>query len=503
MIRNGGLGFAALAMILICVQSQAATENRLQDIDHVVDQVMERLSFPGLSLAVVQGDKVLLAKGYGVRELGRKEVVNARTLFALGSVSKAFTATALGVLVAESKVEWDAPIVNYLPGFRVLDPYVTLNLTLRDALSHRTGLNSANGLMMANTRLGRKEMVARLAHLDEVFPFRSRFLYNNLMYIAASEVIPAVTGRSWEEQIKGAIFDPLKMSDSIPNSGLEKRPQNSATPHESAESGIRPISYFDMTTAAPAGGILSNAKDMAQWCRAQLNDGKLGGEQRLPAGVISVTQAPVIGTGRKIGAEFDYDRLPSTYGMGWGQRDYRRRLFLSHRGGIDGMASFVSLLPEEGLCVVTLANISPATSVDFGHYAIHNTVYDRFLAGEAKDWIANLDARLDELQVSQMKQAASQANKKENTTPSLPLEEYVATYHHPLNGNIVVSMVDGVLRMQFGGDFKATLKHWHFDTFHAEWDQPGQPDVPIQFVLNTSGKVGEIDAGDRYKRTSE
>jgi len=495
---------AILGMACCSAQLVLAQDSKLDGVDSTVQHTMEQLSIPGLSLAVVQGDNVLFARGYGVRELGLKGAVNDRTLFALGSVSKAFTATALGLLVDDGKIAWDDTLAQHIPGFRVADPYVSLNLTLRDALSHRTGLDPANGLMMANTQIGRQKMLARLAHLEAVLPFRTRYLYNNLMYIAASEVIPAVSGQSWEEAVQTRIFDALNMSDSVPNSGIAEQVDNLAMPHATDSSGVHSIPYYDMTTAAPAGGILSSAKDMSQWCRAQLNDGQLDGQQKIPAGIIPVTHQSVIGVSRKIEQQFDQGNMFSFYAMGWSRKDYHQQILVSHGGGIDGMSAYVSMLPGRKLCVVTLSNLAPSGHAHLGLHAIHNSIYDRFLGGESRDWIAHLDKTVAEMKASQAEQEQQfQAHKVRNTSPGLPLENYVGVYHHPLQGNIVVTLTDGTLQMLYGEYFNASLEHWNFNTFQAHWDQPGQPSVPIQFVLDTEGNAAAIEAGDRYQRVSE
>jgi len=490
-----------LALIICSMQPVITHASELAGLDSTVEQVMERLAIPGLSLAVVQGDRVLLVQGFGVREIGLNTTVDERTLFALGSASKAFTATALGLLVDDGKIAWDDPLARHIPGFRVADSYISLNLTLRDALSHRTGLDPANGLMMANPQIGRSEMLARLAYLEPVYPFRSRYLYNNLMYIAASEVIPAVTGKRWESLVQERIFNPLEMSDSIPNSGLAKLPDNRATPHAVVGEAVKPIPWFDMTTAAPAGGILSSAKDMAQWCRAQLNDGRLGEKQQIPAAIIPITHRPVIDTGQKIEHLFDHGLLFNFYGMGWTYKDYRRQTMISHEGGIDGMSAYVSMLPEQKVCVVTLSNLSPASNARLGLFAIHNWIYDRFLGVESTDWLEHLDNILAELNSAEVQRAPEQQEQRvKNTSPSLALEKYAGVFHHPLQGNIVITFEDEKLRLLYGETFSAILEHWNFDTFQAHWDQPGQPPVPIQFLLDTSGAVNAIEAGDRYRR---
>ncbi len=494
----------AVCMTLVCGSVAQASDERLEGLDGTVKSVMDMLSIPGLSVAIVSGDEVLLTRGYGVRELSNDDAVDEHTLFALGSVSKAFTATALGLLVDDGAIDWDDPLASHITEFRVADPYISLNLTIRDALSHRTGLNPANGLMMANTQIGRDGILKRLAHLEPVLPFRTTFLYNNLMYIAVSEVIPRVTDESWEDLIRVRIFEPLGMNESVANSATEILPENLARPHARIDAAIRAVPYFDMTTAAPAGGILSNAVDMAQWCQAQLNDGQIDGRQQVPTGVIPTTHEPVIHAASRATSEFDHGLQFSFYAMGWSKRDYHGRTMVSHDGGIDGMSAFVSMLPEEDTCVVTLSNLSPAADPHLGLYGIHNWIHDRLIGDEDRNWVSHLDTTMADLKSSRAEQQEQiQAQQAEQTTPSRPLREYVGIFRHPLQGDIVITLDSGELRLLYGETFKAKLEHWHFDTFHAHWDQPGQPPVPIQFQLDTTGQVANIDVGDRFRRVNE
>lgn len=481
-----------------------ADDNRLAGLDAKVERVMEMLSIPGLSIAVIEGDEVTYLQGYGVRESGSLDEVDESTLFAIGSLTKAFTATTLGLLVNDGVIDWNDPLANHLPEFRVADPYLSLNLSILDALSHRTGLDPANGLMMANTQIGRAGIMTRLAHLESLFPFRSDFVYNNLMYIVASEVIPRVSELTWEDAVQSRILDPLGMRDSIPNSGTAVRTRNLALPHALVGQAVRPVPYFDMTTAAPAGGILSSAKDMAQWCRAQLNDGKVGGEQKIAAGVIPATHNPVINARTRAEERFEYGTQFSFYAMGWSQRDYHSRLLVSHDGGINGMSAFVSMLPEASTCVVTLSNLSPAADPHLGLYSIHNWIHDRLTDSGGKDWVSHLNSVLTDLRSSREQQSMqAEAQRVLGTSPSLPLDKYVGVFYHPLQGDLVVTLEGGDLRFLYGENFNAKLEHWHFDTFNAHWDQPGQPPVPIQFQLDAGGDVTFIEVGDRFERISE
>lgn len=263
-----------------------ARQDPLEGLDQYITEAMRSWEVPGLAIAIVKDDRVLLAKGYGVRKLGDPAPVNEHTLFAIGSASKAFTAASIAMLVDEGKLKWDDPVTNYLPGFQLFDPYATRELTVRDLLCHRSGLERAD-LLWYGSAFGREEILRRIRYLKPSWSFRSRFGYQNIMFLAAGQIIPAITGKSWDDFVKERLFAPLGMSSSNTSVRDLARSDNSATPHAKIEGKVEPIAWRNIDNVAPAGSINSSAADMAQWIRLNLNWGKFNDKQLISSGAIT------------------------------------------------------------------------------------------------------------------------------------------------------------------------------------------------------------------------
>src|SRR3954470_14595547 len=269
-----GTHFALFLLLYVLPQSTAKVA---PDIDALVQQAMQAFQVPGISLAIVKDGKVVLAKGYGVRKLGDAAPVDAKTLFGIASNTKVFTATALGILVDEGKIRWDAPVIDYVPWFQLSDPYVTREMTVRDLLVHRSGLGLGAGdlLWWPASTYDRKEIARRLRYLPLATSFRSAYAYDNVLYLVAGEVIEAVSGQSWEDFVQSRILAKVGMSSSNVRHSDATRAGNVATPHAAVEGKVRPIAPFDSDNTNPAGGINSHADDLAKWMLVQLAEGKL------------------------------------------------------------------------------------------------------------------------------------------------------------------------------------------------------------------------------------
>jgi len=330
-------------------------------LDGYVRHSMESWQAPGLSLVIVRGDSVE-TRAYGVTEVGGTVPVTPRTLFAIGSLTKAFTATLIAMLVDEGRIDWDDPVVRHLPGFAMADPYVTRHLTIRDVLSHRTGLAGDDLIWAAGGRRP-EELVRRLRFQRPAHGFRARFGYHNVMYLLAGEVAEAATGESWSTLVHRRIFEPLGMARSAATLGELPGRSGVALPHDEIGPGqvlgtvphadmaldapetVRRADWFDPVTA-PGGGIASTAEDFAFWLRFQLAGGEIDGRRLITAESLLETrtpQTPIPGFSRNQ-AEPSVTNL-GAYGMGWGVRDYRGHLMLSHLGSTPGWSSAVALLP--------------------------------------------------------------------------------------------------------------------------------------------------------------
>ena len=494
---------ALLAALVIFVsysslvaQNQTTSASRLQEIDAYAAKAGRDWKVPGFAVAVVKDDKVVFAKGYGLRVLGKPEPVDENTLFAIASNSKAFTSAALAMLVDEGKVKWDDPVTKYLPSFQLYDPYVTRELTIRDLLSHRSGLGTFGGdLLWYESQYGRDEILYRIRFLKPTSSFRSRFGYQNILFLAAGEVVAKVTGKSWDELVKERFFEPLHMNRTITlNSELAKA-ENVATPHNEVNESIRVIRYGNVDNIGAAGGIKSSVTDMAQWLRLQLGRGTYETKKLFAAERSREMWTPhTVFSGISAEAEkFNPTRHFNLYGLGWILSDYHGRLMVSHGGGLDGMTSQVVMLPEERLGVVVLTNSeTPLGSI------VANKVIDEFLNVPDRDWSKDFLAR------SGQNAAASRAAAKKiedsrvpNTKTSLPLSAYAGTYTGAMYGDAKVSVEDGklVLRLLPSPFFVGDLEHWHFDIFRLKWRESVVYPFPrgfVNFVLNPQAQVDEM-----------
>src|SRR5687767_11244526 len=351
-----------LVLLPIGISSLAAQQSP-PGLDAYIPRVMQTFTVPGLSVAIVKDGKVMLAKGYGVRRMGDRAPADARTRFGIASNTKLFTATALALLVEEGKIEWEKPVIDYLPAFAMSDPYVTGELSVRDLLVHRSGLGLGAGSLLwwLPSTYDRKEIARRLRYIRPATSFRSAYAYDNVLYLIAAEVIETASGLSWEDFVRTRILARVGMSSSDARhpGATEVRSRNIAVTHAEVNDTVRVIAPFASDNTNPAGGIMSGAEDMARWVIVQLDSGRLGNGSRLysPASARQLWR-DVTPTGLG-GAPPGFTHLRanfSGYALGLGVRDYRGVKLLQHTGGLPGYVSKVAMIPEHRLGVVVLTN---------------------------------------------------------------------------------------------------------------------------------------------------
>ncbi|HDT14313.1 MAG TPA: class A beta-lactamase-related serine hydrolase, partial [Candidatus Aminicenantes bacterium] len=364
------------------------------DFDALVARVMRTFEVPGMAVAVVKDGATVLAKGYGVRRMGEPDAVDARTLFGIASNTKAFTATALGLLVEEGKIEWDGQVTRYLPWFQMWDPYVTREITVRDLLVHRSGLGLGAGdlLLWPETTYTRREIVERLRFIPLATSFRSAYAYDNMLYVAAGELIEAVSGVTWEEFIRERVLRKAGMDSSEPRhsaAGAEAR--NVAMPHAALEGGVTPVAIDENDNMNAAGGIVSCAEDMARWMLIHLAGGKLPdggrlfGERTARELTTLVTPIPIGAPAPELAAQ---RQNFNGYALGFRVGDYRGRKLVNHTGGLSGYVSRVVMVPELGLGVAVLTNQESSDAYNSVIFA----VLDEALGAPPTDWAAAYSA---------------------------------------------------------------------------------------------------------------
>lgn len=495
--------FLALALLLAVAPRAFGQEAPLQGFDEYVNKALKDWEVPGAGIAVVKGDKVVLAKGYGVRKLGDPAPVDERTIFAIGSSSKAFTAAALAMLVDEGKIKWDDPVTKHLPGFEMYDPYASKEMTVRDLLCHRSGLERGD-LLWYGSDYSREEVIRRARFLKPSWSFRSRFGYQNIMYLAAGQIIPAVTGKSWDDFIKDRFFKPLGMAASSTSVNDLKSSNNVSAPHGKIDEKVVAIPWRNIDNIAPAGSINSNVAEMTAWIRLQLDGGEIAGRRLLSSDAVKETQ--------KSHTIIPYDPPWSllfpeahflNYGLGWFLSDYRGRKVVEHGGNIDGMSALVAFIPEEKLGVVILTNLGGNDL----RTALKLRVFDAFLGGEVKDWSA-----IHLKTVNGLEAQGKAAEKKQNdgrvkdTKPSLALDKYTGTYQDEMYGDVKVEMDEsGKLIVRWGRAFTGDLEHWHYDTFQATWRDRTRGKGLITFTINSQGKAEGVKVPNMadFKRTPD
>jgi CubicO group peptidase (beta-lactamase class C family) len=490
-----------LVTFLFSTGAAAAQAKPLKGLDDYIGKAMAQWRMPGLALAVVHNDSVVLAKGYGVRTLGSADRVDERTIFAIGSSTKAFTALAVAMLVDEGKVRWDDPATSYLPGFQLYDPYVTREITVRDLLTHRSGLARGDMVWYAGD-LPRDSILQRVRYLKPSWSLRSQFGYQNIMYLAAGQLTARLDGKSWDEVMQDRIFAPLGMTSSNTSVTRLERLPNVAAPHEEVEDTVRVIPYHNIDNIAPAGSINSNVVDMAQWVRFQLAGGKAKGKQLLSAGAFEETHRPqtlmpLEGPWKLMMQDAHF----GAYGLGWLLHDYKGRKIVEHGGNIDGMHALVALMPEERTGLVVLTNLAS----NFLSYALMYRIFDAYLKQPAKDWNAVLLAGLEEMEAQgKAEEKNREARRIKGTSPSLPLERYAGTYTDSMYGEATVRSEGKKLVLRYG-KMVGDLEHWQHDAFRSLWRQRHQGKTLLTFGLDADGKVDEMKVEDlaAFKRKPE
>ncbi len=487
--------FSVLIFVMVCVQILRAQTAPPSDLDSFVAKALKTFQVPGLSVAIVKDGKTVLAKGYGVRKMGNPTSVDEYTLFGIGSNTKAFTSAALATLVDEGKLSWDDRVYERLPGFQMYDPYVSHEMTIRDLLTHRSGMGLGEGdlLFWPHSTFTREDIIYRLRFMKPASSFRSRFAYDNLLYIAAGQIIPAVTGKSWEDYIRGRILLPLGMATTNLSNAAFKPGDNYAWPHSKLDGKLQVIDFINLDNAGPAGSINSSAAEMAKWVTLQLNRGKFpDGDAR--ARLFSERQSREMWSAQTIlpvdegsGPLAGLNTKFADYGLGWGLRDYHGRKLVGHTGGVSGFVSRVMLVPEENLGVVILTNAEEEGAFD----SILFHLLDSYFAVSSTDWIAAFKAAKDEREKAAAQVMIDFDKRPDVAKPSLPLNEYAGVYKDAWYGPASIRLENAGLVFTLDHTPKAVadLQIWQYDTFKAHFRDRTIEDAFVTFTLNPVGRV--------------
>ncbi len=496
MHRLGGLLFviciSGLSITVFASQPAAPTS----DLDAYVQKIMLDWKVPGLAVAVVKDGKMVLARGYGVRELGKPGKVDADTLFTIASNTKAFTAAALGTLVAKHNLRLDDPVTQYLKGFELNDPWVTHALTVRDLLTHRSGYCDPI-FMWFTTGFSREQIIQHLRYDKPSYDFRAHFCYNNAMYLVASQLIPAITGQSWEDYLHSQFFLPLDMQHTDTSVAAINAALDAAAPHAEVDNKVMVIHRYNTDAMAPVGGINSSVNDMSHWLLMLLNNGSYAGKTVLDPKIIADMETPQMlipvdsGIGTWLHA-MNPESLFYSYGLGFVVEDYAGHKLVMHDGDIDGMASALGMLPDLHLGVVVLTNMDhdDARNVLLFH------ILDEYLGRASRDTNAALLALAQSQEnADKAEQAKLTASQLAGAAP-LPLEQYTGIYSNPLDGDVRISLENGQLVMRLGNpEFTGDLVHWNHNTFRVKLHYRFYDEAFEQYLtfdLDATGKPMEL-----------
>jgi CubicO group peptidase (beta-lactamase class C family) len=486
------LPFAAallLAALAALAAPAAAQPAPLSGLDAWIEAEMQRWQIPGLAVAVVKDDSVVYARGFGVRRLGESARVDEHTIFGVASTTKAMTAAALAMLVDEGRLHWDDPVVRHLPGFQLADPWVTRHVTVRDLLTHQVGVGriTGNRLRYLSNRT-RDEVLYRMRFHEFEAPFRSRYVYSNAMYTVAGELVPAVTGISWDEFLRSRIFAPLGMNRSNTNVADIGATENAAWPHQEIDGRVQPIERRSWEVVAPSAAVNTSVREMAQWLRLQLGEpGVYRGQRLLSPAVMREMHRPQVALGGNA-----LDGVPLTaYGLGWSLGQYEGRLISQHGGATDGMNTNLVLVPTENLGVVIMTNTFNTLMT-----AIANRILDAYLGVPERDWGDAVWASYQrQYAAAQARRDALHAARVVGTRPTLDAAAYAGTYVDSLYLDAAVRTENGrlVLQLWDDADMIADLEHWHHDTFRAVWRNRAMREEFVWFNLGRDGHVDSLE----------
>jgi CubicO group peptidase (beta-lactamase class C family) len=484
--------FVFILFFQLFVYSQQSLDDKLKEIDAYAQTVIQTHGGPGMAIAIVKDDKVVFAKGYGTREVGKNEPVDDNTLFAIASNSKAFTTASLAMLVDEKKIGWDDKVSKYLPDFQMYDPWVTSELTIRDLVTHRVGLDTFSGdLLWYETTYSPDQILSRIHFLKPVSSFRTRYGYQNLMFIAAGRVIEKVSGKPWCDFVTERILTPLGMSRTV--CSIKNLPDNAAWPHNESGGKLRVLLRGNVDGAMSAAGLNSSVSDLSKWVRTQLMKGKFEGKQIFSeAQSWQMHQAYLARPISARAAETNPTQHFSAVGMGWMLYDYQGRKIINHSGGLDGMLSYTVLIPEEKVGFVVLTNSeSPGFSV------MMNKIRDVMVNAPKQDWNAEAVENSKRSKAADDEERRKQdAARVTNSRPTLPLAQYAGSYPDTMyGGDVIITEENAKLVMRFSSspNFVADLEHWHFDTFEIKWRPSVSYNFPRGFVTFTIDKNGKTD----------
>ncbi|MFC3882101.1 serine hydrolase [Bacillus songklensis] len=447
--------------------------------------MMKDLKVPGTAVAIIKDGEVILSEGFGYRDIENKKPVTSNTLFAIGSSTKAFGTLSLSLLAQQQKFKWDTPVQTYVPTFALHDPLVSSEITARDLASHRAGV-SRHDLLWYGSSLRRKDIMEKIRHLELDAPFRTTFLYNNLMYATISYMVEKITHQTWEQYVTEHILQPLHMEQTNFSVTTSQEADDHALPYIEKDGKIIEVPFRNIDTVGAAGCINSNVDDMAKWVLFHLNQGKVSKHELITANMLQQMYQPHIPI-----PEEPLLSPPETtlncYGLGWFISAYRGYKIIHHGGNIDGFSALVSFIPQENVGLVILTNTGTTLLPTY----LSNQIYDELLDLDKIDW--HNRAIEDTVKFKEMmKQLDEPLPQVKETTFTHKLEDYTGIFEHPAYGKINVYTQNNTLYLRWEA-FDTEMKHHHYNMFMTKWNLFGtEMNILIGYEIDVEGNLSHF-----------
>ena len=470
----------SLVSVGFVFSQESKLADRLAGLSPYVEKKMEEWKIPGMAIGVVHNDSVIFLKGFGFRDVEKKLPVTPQTLFGIASISKTFTAATVGILYDEGKLYWNSPIIDYLPDFRLYDEYATFHATIRDLLSHRTGLSSYSDLMVDVWPRDREEIYRRLRYLKPSLSFRAWSQYSNVSFIIAGAIVGKLSGDTWESFVEKRLFKPLGMTHSNFNQQI-KNADDFSYSYEYENGRFVELPFRDRPAGNPSGGINSSAAEMVHWLKLHLDNGRFDNRQIISPTSLSVIKNPLI-----LNFYSEEKQWPPTEfaSMGWDHQFYSG-LHLLSKGGITGFGGYISFMPQEKIGIILLANRD--LGLVLTHYLTYY-IYDLLLNIKDFSWDKFIDEERLKYEVSSEKPSQKAQARAEKI--SYPRDEYIGNYEHDAYGKAVVSVEDGQLQVNFNQCFVWPLEYCFQNVFKTEYDGAT---IRFEFSQDTHGKVTSLE----------
>jgi CubicO group peptidase (beta-lactamase class C family) len=478
-----------IVSIILCFNNIncVAQNNRLfvaDSIDNYVNNALNKWQIPGAAVCIIKDGKVVLMKGYGLKETNGKDSVNENTLFMIGSNSKAFTATALAMLDAEKKISLDDKVTKWIPQFKLDNKAAGEQAIVRDLLCHRLGFQTFQGdFTYWTSNLTKNEVIEKMSHIKAVHPFRTNWGYTNAAFLTAGEIIPKATGLQWEQFVTQKIFQPLGMSRTLALSKDFATATNKCSAHTIAEGKLIKIPFCLIDNLAAAGSIGSSVNDLSHWVMAQLDKGKYNNVQVIPTAALAQTRTPhsILGNG---GSMYNSSHF-SLYGLGWFLEEYCGKKIVSHTGGVNGFVTSVTLIPEEKLGIVVLTNTDQNSFYEALKWEIADAYLDKPFRNYSETYLGyfNAQKKVEDSIHSLMKDSISL-----NLQAALPLQNYCGKYFNEVYGYMNVVQEKGELKMKFSHhpNMYAKLNCIGGNRFYANFSDPEFSHAIFPFTQQTN-----------------